>query len=68
MRRLARWIGRLYYRRKVQKAMEVMRDLDNIMVKAGYARHERRRIWREFVKASLKDKDSLIREVSKLGG
>ncbi len=40
-----------YHRRGVSKAVRLLKTLDSKMVKAGYARQERRRFWRDFVKS-----------------
>lgn len=44
------YLKRKYWRWKVNKGIAILEGLDEMMIKANYKRHERRRFWREFVK------------------
>ncbi len=43
-------IKRWYYKRKVIQTIQILKDLDKIMIKAGYDRSTRRRFWRDMTK------------------
>jgi len=42
------WIVQKYYAWRVKRGVFVLKSLDEMMVSAGYKRHERRQFWREF--------------------
>lgn len=44
--RLKSW----YFQRKIARGVYILENLDAMMIKSGYKRHERRQFWREFSK------------------
>ena len=43
---------RIYFSWRAKRSIQVLRNLDNVMVRAGWGRTKRRQFWRRFVKTA----------------
>lgn len=43
-------LKKMYWKRQVTKAIKILEMFDKMMIKAGYTRPQRRRLWRDFIK------------------
>lgn len=62
-KRFKRWV----YKRRLKRALKVLRNLDMLMTKAEICRGERRRFWREFSR-DMQVREQVYEKIEKQGG
>ena len=60
LQRIVTW----YYRRQIQKGVRVLKNLDGMMIRAGYNRHSRR-VFRRSVVNNEKIREDLLQRLSR---